>query len=234
MSDMHHPQLPLKLNKRPEVDFSHFIALGNEQLLAQLNSVSIHTLPQWLYVWGAPQCGKSHLLQATCQLAEGAGRSAFYISCNELVDLDPDVLSQLYDIDFVAIDDIQNVLGEPRWEEALFHLYNQLRDSGKSLLVSAVCAPRYLEAGLADLKSRLSAMEIYQVAPLDEDGKRLFLKAAADQRGFALPEEVVVYVLSRADRSLNALQQLIDKLDHQSLQEKRLITVPFVKKVMGW
>lgn len=232
MADMH-PQLPLKLSRRPNTDFDSFVASGNEQLVSRLRN-PIQGFPIWHYVWGGQETGKSHLLQATCHSLEDAGNKVFYLDAQELLSLPADILLELRDYDLVAIDDLHLLMEHRQWEEALFHLYNQLRDGGRGLLVSAECAPRYLTCNLADLASRLSAMEIYQLQGLDEDAKACFLKRAAEQRGFSLSDEVVTYVLSRSDRSMNALQGLLERLDLQSLQEKRLITVPFVKKVMAW
>lgn len=232
MTSASHPQLPLNLSRRPNADFRSFVGFGNEQLLSRLQQVGCDS-PQFIFIWGAAEVGKSHLLQASCQQTEERCK-VFYLNAEELLQLAPEVLAELYDFDFVAIDDLNLLLGKANWEEALFHLYNQLKDANKSLLVSADQAPRYLEAKLPDLASRLAAMEIYQVSALEEEGKQAFLTHGADHRGFALSDDVVSYVLSRSDRSLSGLHKVLEKLDHRSLQEKRLITVPFVKKVMGW
>lgn len=235
MTDSSHPQLALRLSRKPNSDFASFLAGNNRQLLDRLRQVCASGDPgHWVFIWGAPQSGRSHLLQASAQLAEDSGFSAFYLSGQEARATSPLLLENLASFQMVAIDDIQLLLGERDWEEALFHLYNRLKDSGAVLLVSADGAPRQLQAALADLQSRLSAMEVYQVAALDDGDKVALLQLMARQRGFLLSDEVISFILTRSDRTLGALQAVVERLDHQSLQEKRVITIPFVKKVMGW
>jgi len=77
-------------------------------------------------------------------------------------------------------------------------------------------------------------MEIYQLTALDDAGRADALESMARQRGFSVSEDVATYILNRSGRDLNSLKAVIERLDLQSLQEKRLITIPFVKKVMGW
>ncbi|BBI74030.2 hypothetical protein HAALTHF_34830n [Vreelandella aquamarina] len=48
------------------------------------------------------------------------------------------------------------MIGRKRWEEALFHAFNRLRDAGKALLIAANKPPRHLEVALPDLASRLA------------------------------------------------------------------------------
>ncbi len=234
MTDDTHPQLALRLSPRPKADFTGFYTGQNDQVVGRLKQVAAGDLVGWLYLWGGTQCGKSHLLQAASQLAEDNGFSVFYLAGSEARSMSPELLENLSSFQMLAIDDIHLLLQDPAWEEAIFHLYNKLKDLGSALLVSADAPPRQLGVTLKDLASRLMAMEVYQVVAMDDQDKAGLLELMARQRGFMLSEEVVAYILSRADRTVGALQAVVERLDHQSLQEKRVITIPFVKKVMSW
>lgn len=234
MSDGSHPQLALRLSRKPNTDFASFYIGDNVQLVGRLHQVADGSIPGWLYLWGPRQCGKSHLMQAASQLAEDKGFSAFYLSAAEARSGSPLLLENLSSFQLLAIDDIHLLLSDPEWEEAIFHLYNKIKDLGSILLVSADAAPRQLGVSLPDLASRLMAMEVYQVVAMGDEDKAGALRLMAHQRGFSLSDEVVAFILTRSDRQLSALQVVIERLDHQSLQEKRIITIPFVKKVMSW
>lgn len=234
MIDSSHPQLALRLSRKPNTDFPSFYAGSNRQLVLRLQQVSRGDSPQWVYFWGAPESGRSHLCQAVAQLAEDSGLGVFYLSGEEARSASPLLLENLTDFQLVVIDDIQLLLKDRGWEEALFHLYNKLRELGAVLVVSADAPPRQLVSSLPDLASRLMAMEVYQVAVLDDVEKEALIRLMARQRGFLLSEEVSAFILNRSDRTLGALQAVVERLDHQSLQEKRMITIPFVKKVMSW
>ncbi|MCP5014020.1 MAG: DnaA regulatory inactivator Hda [Ketobacter sp.] len=234
MHETSHPQLALKLSRKPNTDFASFYTGQNTQLVGRLHQVANGSFPGWLYLWGAEQSGKSHLMQAASQLAEDEGFRAFYLSGEQARAGSPLLLENLSSFQLLAIDDIHLLLADPEWEEALFHLYNKIKDLGSTLLVSADASPRQLGVHLPDLASRLMAMEVYQVVAMDDQDKAGVLQLMARQRGFTLSDEVVAFILSRSDRQLSALQAVIERLDHQSLQEKRVITIPFVKKVMSW
>ena len=63
----------------------------------------------------------------------------------------PEICEGLEQADLVCIDDIERVASDHDWETALFHLYNRMRESGSTLIVSAGAAPAQLRIGLPDL-----------------------------------------------------------------------------------
>jgi DnaA family protein len=132
----------------------------------------------------------------------------------------------------VCVDDVEAAAGYGAWEEALFHLYNRLIDSGGGLLVSAAVAPAQLAIRLPDLVSRLGAAPVYQLHPLNDDQSLEAMRLRARQRGFELPEETGRYLLRRLPRDLSALMSLLERLDTASLAAQRKLTVPFVKSVL--
>ena len=144
------------------------------------------------------------------------------------------VLGEMNDWELLCLDDLDRLLTVPGWDEALFHLYNRQRDAGLSLVVAAHIPPRQLDDVLPDLQSRLTAMELYQVQALTDADKARVLSQYANARGFALADEVASFILQRSSRDMMSLQQVLQRLDQRSLAEQRLITLPFVRKVMGW
>ena len=47
----------------------------------------------------------------------------------------PAVLENLEQQELVCLDDLQEVIGNPDWEVAIFDLINRIRETGKTLLV---------------------------------------------------------------------------------------------------
>ena len=135
--------------------------------------------------------------------------------------------------DLVCLDDVDALAGERRWEEALFHLYNRIRERGACLVVSCASAPARLQLSLPDLGSRLSWGLVYQLRALDDDQRLLALQLRARQRGCDMPDETGRYLLRRLPRDMPALFDLLDRLDDASLVAQRKLTVPFVKSVLG-
>ncbi|MOA27048.1 DnaA regulatory inactivator Hda [compost metagenome] len=56
----------------------------------------------------------------------------------------------------------------------------------------------------------------------------------ASRRGLHLTDEVGRFILTRGSRSMNSLFDLLEQLDHASLQAQRKLTIPFLKETLGW
>lgn len=223
-------QLTLGISLGPELDFPGFVSGANASALAAIKA--LRHQPQFIYLWGEPGTGKTHLLHAACRTNAEQGRRVGLLPLSRAADYRPEMLEGWDSLDVVAIDDIGRVLGDPEWEQRLFLLYNALRDSGGSLLVSADRPPAAYENGLPDLVSRLGAMLVYQLHPLDDEGRLQALAKRARSRGMELPEEVGRYLLARVSRNMHDLTGLLDRLDRVSLAQQRRLTIPFVRDVL--
>ena len=220
-------QLPLGITWRDQATFDNFYTGDNAQLIDSLSATS-ETL---IYLWGEQGCGKSHLLQAVCQQASQS--TPVYLPMQELLGLQPAVLVGMEAMDPICIDDVQLIAGNKDWEEALFHLFNRVRDSGKRMIFSASAPPSQVGIQLPDLVTRLGWGAVYQVKPLNDEGKKVALQQRAQNRGLQLPDDVVEFVLRRSLRDMNSLFELFDRLDVASLVEQRRLTIPFVKQYLN-
>ena len=144
----------------------------------------------------------------------------------------PEMLSGLAEIQLLCIDDVDRVAGDSRWEEALFHLYNQAEQSACPIVLAAGVAPRAPAWRLPDLVSRLSAAVVWRLRALDDGERREALQLHARERGFILSDEVVTFVMKRLRRDMVSLSAFLERLDRSSLAAQRRITVPFVKGLL--
>lgn len=209
------------------------------------NRTLFNTLRQWLtaaessdpmlFLSGCAGSGKSHLLQAAChELAELNLRTA-YLPAEDLRAYEPAaVLEAMEHLDLVCLDDIESIMGNPAWEEAVFHWVNRCRASGTLILVSACVTPRLLELQLEDLRSRLSWGAVFQLSALDDEGLESMLQLRASARGLSLEEGVARYIVRRTARTSTQLTELLERLDQASLAAQRHLTQPFVKQVLEW
>ncbi|MCB1731814.1 MAG: DnaA regulatory inactivator Hda [Halieaceae bacterium] len=226
-------QLPLQVRLRDEATLANFLATAAmKPLLGALRAQATGSGDAVIYLHGPRGSGKSHLLQASCHLA---GRDAQYLPLAELAGYPArDVLQGMESLQLVCLDDLHAVLGREDWELALFNLYNGAREQGCRLLLAAEAAPRALALGLEDLRSRLAWGGVFQLNPASDEQKAAILVFRAAQRGIALGPEVANYIVARASRDMEALLALLDHLDHASLVEKRPLSIPFTKRVLGW
>jgi DnaA family protein len=221
-------QLPLGLSLKDNATFANFYPGDNVVLLEALAG---RESP--VFVWGSAGSGKSHLLQAVCHAAAGQGLPPAYLPLAQHARLAPAMLEGLEQQAVVTVDDVHCIVGQADWEEALFHLFNRLREAGNRLVVSARCAPAALNLGLPDLVSRLGWGPVFQLQPLDDEGKRAALQLRARQRGMELPDEVAVYLLRRSPRDMDSLFELLQRLDVASLAAQRRLTIPFVRALIA-
>jgi len=222
-------QLALPLRLADHAVFSSFFSAGNEALVATLSALADGTSDAGCWLWGPPSTGKTHLLQAVC---DRAGDQSVYVPLAQFADADPQVLDGLASRNLVCIDDIGLVAGDADWEHALFVLCNQILDADGRLVVTAAAPPRASKILLADLRSRLSRLPIFQLQALGENERAAALQLRARHRGLDLPNETARYLLTRSRRDMTSLYSLLDKLDDEALRAQRRLTIPFVKSVM--
>lgn len=225
-------QLVLPLRLADHAVFASFYERGNEALVATLTELARGAADGEGYgcwLWGDVATGKTHLLQAVC---ERAGDRAVFVPLSMFAAAGPAVLEGLASRQLVCVDDIENVVGDPDWETALFDLCNQLLDAGGQLIVAASTTPRECRIKLPDLASRLSRLPVFHVHALDDEQRVGALQLRARHRGLELPDETARYLLKRSRRDMASLYELLDKLDLEALRAKRRLTIPFVRDVL--
>lgn len=230
-------QLPLGVRLRDDATFANYYpganaaAVGYVERLCEAEAGWAESL---IYLWGSAGVGRSHLLQAACLRLEQNGEPALYLPLGEVAELGPEILDNLESYELICLDDLDAIAGRVEWEEALFHLFNRLRDSGRRLLLSASASPRELAVKLPDLQSRLSLSLVFQLQELSDEDKLRALQLRASRRGLHLTDEVGRFILTRGARSMSALFELLEQLDQASLQAQRKLTIPFLKETLGW
>lgn len=226
-------QLPLAFQLPGNTSLDSFIPGKNTEILHVLRQLAGTTSETLVFISGPTQSGKTHLASALCLAAAEASLSSAYLPLRELTELPASALQNLHQLDLICVDDVEAVAGKQEWEEALFVLFNQARDSHTRLLFTADRAPGALPLGLADLKSRLAWGISYKLQPLADEDKIKLLLQAAEQRGMTLKQDVASYILSRYSRDIPDLLTILDHLDHASMAAQRKLTLPFVRQQLN-
>ena len=225
-------QLTLGVSLDDDAQFKNFFVSDVNQSL--LSTLAAEEGEAFLYIWGNGSPGLSHLLQAACNKATDQGRVAIYVPLADQSQFSPQILEGAESLSLVCIDDIEQIAGDAEWEAALFTAFNAMRQTGTQLIVAGHMAAQQLAIQLPDLHSRLQSGLLFQLFELSDEDKLSALQLRARQRGFDLPDAVGEFILLRAQRNLSALMQILDELDHSSMQQQRKLTVPLVKATLGW
>jgi DnaA family protein len=184
------------------------------------------------FIAGSTGVGRSHLLSASCHFANELGKTSILLPIDQVIGADIDLIDGLENVDVVCIDDLDLIAGDGDWETAIFNLFNALQQSKATLIITANDIPTNLSIQLPDLNSRLQWCTLFQLASLNENEKIKALIQHAHLMGFELSEEVAKFMLNRLPRKMTFLMQALNTLDKQSMAQKRLVTVPFVKDVL--
>lgn len=225
-------QLVLGVGLRDDATFDGYYFGPNSVVYDALARALAQDETEFMYLWGAPGSGTSYLLQASCHRAGNVGKTAVYLPLRDFPSLSPAMFEGLESMHVVCVDDLDCIAGKKAIEEAFFDCYNRVRDRGHVMIVAGPAAPKGLGIHLPDLVSRLDWGLTYQLKPLSDEEKKSALKMRASSRGFELSDDVAAFILNHCVRDNKALFALLDKLDHESLAAKRLLTIPFVKEVI--
>lgn len=225
-------QIPLQLSLHDEATFSNFYTGNNAFIVDRLQMLHTEQADRFIYLWSKPGNGRSHLLQACCHQASQLDLSSVYLTFLQKETLSPKIFEGLENISLICLDDIDQLAAKQDWQEALFHLYNRVRDLDSHLIVSGSVSPTHLPV-FPDLASRLAWGVVYQLQELTDTDKIHALQLRAKNCGLKLSLEVGKFLLTRCSRDMKTLFTILDTLDKASLSAQRRLTIPFVKIVLS-
>jgi len=225
-------QLPLKFEVRDVFTFDTLVTGSNDVAVGIVQQCLLGEGEKQVYVWSPQGGGKSHLLQAACNLAAKHQRTVCYLPVGQIINQPVQILDELEQLDLVCLDDVEQLAQSQVWEEALFDLINRMRESGNSLLLAANSSPEAMQVALPDLHSRLAWGPVFQLQALTDVEKFEALRIRAHLRGLELPQNVAEYLMRHYPRDLFGLFEKLDALDVAAMAMQRKLTIPFVKSVL--
>lgn len=210
-------QLTLDLIRPRTPSFDNFVVGRNAEPLSILRAIAAGRGEAFVYLWGEPGCGRTHLLAALA-----TARPALFVDAQApLPDFAPE--ATLYLVDDVDARDAES-------QQRLFVLMNEVRARpGTTLVSTGSAAPAQLPLR-DDIRTRLAWGLVYQVHALTDDEKATALDAHARSRGLALPPDVIAYLLTHMPRDMRTLVAIVDALDEYALAARRSVTVPLVRE----
>jgi DnaA family protein len=214
--------LDLGAEKPPTLDT--FVTGQNAELAALLARIAARAVTdlseRFVYLWGEPGAGKSHILQALATAPD-----ARYIG----TDAPADAFLYAPQINVYLLDDCERLPAQS--QIAAFDLFNQVRENGGVLVAAGAVAPAAMTVR-EDLRTRLGWGLIYQVHGLTDDEKIAALTQSATARGLSLSAGVLPYLLTHYRRDMRSLSAMLDALDQYSLETQRPITLPLLRDLL--
>lgn len=109
-------------------------------------------------------------------------------------------------------------------ETAMFHFLNAIKQGDGYGLITSRSWPIEWNIKLADLASRLKAVQIFELSePDDELLRHVMVKLFAD-RQLPADEKIIDYCVLRMERSLESAGRLVEAIDAEALSKQSAIT----------
>ncbi|CCM75045.1 DnaA regulatory inactivator HdaA [Rhizobium mesoamericanum] len=208
--------------------FSHDAATGRDDLLiSERLAAAVSIVDAWPH-WPSPivilagpvGSGKSHLARIW---KDRSGAAEIHPKTGANAAVDAAKGSVLFeDVDRLGFDDTE-----------LFHVINSVRENGHSLLMTSRIWPMSWPVELPDLRSRLKAATVVEIGEPDEELlSQVIVKLFAD-RQLNIDDKLVLYIVNRMERSLNAAQMIVDRLDRLALSRGTKITRVLTAEVLN-
>ncbi len=240
-------QLDIDPQLNPNNCFSYFIEgdcnkLGRAAGLAIANSPGKNAFNP-LFIYGGSGLGKTHLAQAIGIEVKNKypDKIVLYVTANRFMTQYMDavnVKNKLTDflnfyqmIDVLILDDVQEFAEKQGTQNAFFHIFNHLHQSGKQLILTSDKAPVDLMGLEQRLLSRFKWGLSVELTPPSYNTRLEILQAKSLRDGIQLPEEVLDFLASKVVGSVRELEGTLVSLIAHATFSKDTITMDLAQRL---
>lgn len=213
------------LGLNPRFTFESFV-VGTCNQFAHAAAKSVATNPSRsynpLFIYGGVGMGKTHLMHAIGRSLLHLGKLRIVYTTSEnfthevVTSIRFDRMTQLRQryrsADVLLVDDVQFLGGKERTQEEFFHIFNDLHDHQKQIVMSSDCEPKEIGGLVERLRSRFEWGLMADMQPPDLETKMAILDKKAEVDGVALPDDVRTFIATRTKSNVRELEGALVKL----------------------
>ncbi len=243
------PLNPQTVNSRlnPNYTFDNFVE-GDCNRLARSAGVAVAKKPgvtsfNPLMLYGGVGVGKTHLVQAIGNEIKRnlPEKIVLYIDQNDFTSQFLNALQnhkiqefQNYylQVDLLILDDVQFLAGREKTQEMFFHIFNQLHQSGKQIIMTSDCPPRDLKGFQERLLSRFKWGLTADLQEPDFETKLAIIHNKMQSDGIEIPTEVAEYLAYSVDTNLRDMEGVLNSLLFHATLLKKDIDLELAKEVL--
>lgn len=236
-------------NLNPNLTLSSYYA-GKSNELALSAAITVaknpgHSAFNPFFIFGASGVGKTHLAQAIGLkiLENHPDKKVLYVT-SHLFQVQyigavkqncvPDFISFYQNIDVLIVDDIQEFAGKTKvaTQNTFFHIFNELHQTGKQLIMTCDRPPVELEDLVPRLLTRFKWGFIGEIDRPDYDLRKSILQGKCKKEGIDLSDEIIDFIAKNATDNVRDLEGIINSLLAHSIAFNRPIDKDLVTRVM--
>ena len=227
--------------------FENFIE-GNSNQFAKAAAISVSETPGQtpynpLLIYSKPGLGKTHLLQAIGNklIMQNNNMRIVYLTSEKFMldfissiqkNRSTDFINNYRNVDMLLLDDAQFFQSKEQTQEQFFHLFNDLFQKGKQIVLTTDSHPSELK-GLKDrLVSRFQSGLIVYIQPPDLETRIAILMKKAQDDGLEIPYEVTEFIAEAITGDIRAMEGALVKLLALSSLRREDITMHLAKRVL--
>jgi chromosomal replication initiator protein len=168
-----------------------------------------------LFIYGGVGLGKTHLMQAIGHLARANNHNVLYVSSEQFTndfitavrDKQTDAFRKKYrSINLLLIDDIHFIAGKAGTEECFFHIFNELHNAGRQIVLTSNCPPKAMTQISDRLRSRFEWGLSVEIKPPSLKTRLDILTAKAERANVKIPPKVLECIAQSVKGSVRELE----------------------------
>ena len=228
-------------------DFNEFIE-GDCNRLARSAGLAIVNKPgrtafNPLVIYGDVGLGKTHLAQAIGNeiIKKFDKKSVLYVSAekftNQIIkairqNTIQDLVNFYQLIDVLIVDDIQFLANKTKTQEIFFHIFNQLHQNGKQLIITSDRPPKDLNGMEERLLSRFKWGLTADLQVPDFETRMAIIEAKLESQGVSLSDDVKEMICYNVKTNVRELEGVMISLVAQASLNQRIVDVHLAKEVI--
>ncbi len=215
-------QLVFDLPHRSAFELEDFLVSGSNQAAIDLIDGAMSWPNGAALVVGPQGSGKSHLAHVWREKTQAVMLDA--------AGADEETVRSAAETGAVVIEDFDHGVCD---QAALFHLLNIARQGKALALFTSQIPPGDLDITLPDLRSRMRALPMVEIAPPDEALLQAVLVKLFSDRQLVVEPGVVSFLVVRMERSMAAANAVVAEIDRLGLAMRRRVTKQLVQKALA-
>ena len=244
-------QTNLAYSSNPRYTFDSFVVCDNNNM-AHAASLAVAEQPGTvfnpLFIYGGPGLGKTHLMHAIANfiIENDPSKKVLYVTSETFTN---DVVTSIRSgntsvssqemrdkyrtNDVLLIDDIQFIIGKEATQKEFFHTFNDMRESGRQVIISSDRNPNNLQILDERLRSRLDSGLSVDIQPPSFEDRLAILRSKKERNHLDnVNDDILVFIATNVKSNIRTLEGALNKVMALSVLQKKTLTLQLAEEAL--